>query len=183
MLHQLVFQSLLGEIDYGAMGDFNTAGCVPPRTPGIGWPCAAGVAQGVPGRVVWGSALEPGNPARGGGGKRGGGYSSDAVGVVQFQPGQHLVVERPRRRLDLPGNQSCDRSRVHMATGRVFVDFARCERLRAPAGLWWGPAGRAGLSAQLSGRPHTGARRWNRGHGRMLSASPFVCRAAPTPPT
>ena len=31
MLHQLVFQSLLGEIDYGAgvgMGDFNAAGCV-----------------------------------------------------------------------------------------------------------------------------------------------------------
>ena len=28
MLHQLVFQSLLGEIDYGAQGDFSTAGCV-----------------------------------------------------------------------------------------------------------------------------------------------------------
>jgi len=27
MLHQLVFQSLLGEIDYGAQGDFSTAGC------------------------------------------------------------------------------------------------------------------------------------------------------------
>ena len=26
MLHQLVFQSLLGEIDYGAMGDFTPAG-------------------------------------------------------------------------------------------------------------------------------------------------------------
>ena len=28
MLHQLVFQSLLGEIDYGAQGDFTPAGYV-----------------------------------------------------------------------------------------------------------------------------------------------------------
>ena len=33
MLHTLIFTKLLGEIDYGAMGDFNTAGWVlPPRS-------------------------------------------------------------------------------------------------------------------------------------------------------
>lgn len=30
MLHQLIFSKLLGEIDYGAMGDFNPAGYVHP---------------------------------------------------------------------------------------------------------------------------------------------------------
>jgi hypothetical protein len=29
MLHTLIFTKLLGEIDYGAMGDFNRAGCMP----------------------------------------------------------------------------------------------------------------------------------------------------------
>ena len=28
MIHQLIFTKLLGEIDYGAMGDFSPAGCV-----------------------------------------------------------------------------------------------------------------------------------------------------------
>ena len=28
MLHQVIFQKLLGEIDYGARGDFSGAGCV-----------------------------------------------------------------------------------------------------------------------------------------------------------
>ena len=28
MIHQLIFSKLLGEIDYGAMGDFSPAGCV-----------------------------------------------------------------------------------------------------------------------------------------------------------
>ena len=28
MLHSLIFTKLLGEIDYGAMGDFTPAGCV-----------------------------------------------------------------------------------------------------------------------------------------------------------
>ena len=115
MLHQLVFTKLLGEIDYGAgaggLGDFNAAGCVRPRLrePQVS-ACAAGpraaqhgcrpgsvcagsvcaAAVGVCAATLCGSA-----PA-----------VADGAGVcvgAQLQHGGRLGLERPRRRLDLPG--------------------------------------------------------------------------------
>ena len=148
MLHQLVFQSLLGEIDYGAMGDFNPAGCVPPRTPclagraqraSLGW-CTAALC----GALRWRQATGPGV----GGGQRGAGYTSDAVGIVQFQPGQHLGVERPRSRLDLPGKRSLAlQYKLRDREGRVVT--------RSLCGRWlagWGGTWMAARAAQCSQR-------------------------------
>ena len=99
MLHQLVFQSLLGEIDYGAMGDFTPAGCV--RC--VLWLGGAGrVFGGAPGAVSRARACV----------RHGVSWTARLAHVgrvltglvpVQLQPGRSLGVERARRRLDLPG--------------------------------------------------------------------------------
>lgn len=54
MIHQLIFSKLLGEIDYGAQGDFNSAGFVPFRDAALEFLqqpirvfCCTGLAHGL----------------------------------------------------------------------------------------------------------------------------------------
>ena len=152
MLHQLVFTKLLGEIDYGAgaggLGDFNAAGCVRPRLrePQVS-ACAAGprasqhgcrpgsvcagsvcaAAVGVCAATLCGSA-----PA-----------VADGAGVcvgAQLQHGGHLGLERPRRRLDLPGLmwECCACGKAGTSRPAAQLTSRRAGRLSAGCGFFGG---------------------------------------------
>jgi hypothetical protein len=135
MLHQLVFQSLLGEIDYGAMGDFTPAGCVRKRCGAAA--CGAGVWRRsgcrAPGPGVCACRHGLSSTARL---LAHVGCALTARAPEQLQQCGHLVLERPRRRLDLPGAVS-RAGRCPAPLVRVLLGELRHARRRS-RGAWAG---------------------------------------------